>query len=45
MWHGFWSTANTILNESNFNPDAIEYLLDQADRLKLQYVAMQMFIK
>jgi len=30
--HGFRSTASTILNESNFNPDAIERQLAHAER-------------
>ena len=34
--HGFRSTASTILNESNFNPDAIERQLAHAERNKIR---------
>jgi integrase len=34
--HGFRSTASTILNESNFNPDAIERQLAHAKRNKIR---------
>lgn len=34
--HGFRSTASTILNESGFNPDAIERQLSHAERNKVR---------
>lgn len=34
--HGFRSTASTILNESGFNPDAIERQLSHAERDKVR---------
>ncbi|TCP10898.1 integrase [Crenobacter luteus] len=34
--HGFRSTASTILNESGFNPDAIERQLSHADHNKVR---------
>ena len=34
--HGFRSTASTIMNESNFNPDAIERQLAHAERNKIR---------
>ena len=34
--HGFRSTASTILNESNFNPDAIERQLAHIERNKVR---------